>query len=309
MKKFRNSIWGLGILFWIFSIVSRGFEFLASGDLSNLDLSYLFTGSLLFTGWVYLKPVINLESDSPKAENINALKYYKLDSVVPPHEAYLRETENRMIQLEKYHLISQEYVLQIPYICQIYHLLNLKHLESIHSFSLNGLKVVDVSPLEPTTKGGAIKFRTVLQTPLNVLRIWRQPVVEVELILHTPYTIELRIPSYGNKNITVIFNVLPLSQNNHKLFIDIYSNVVFPKMLVQAILHFASGLTLLEDMPYLKRLTEGKICRSGKVSKGSRCKTMQLFERFADLYGSSLEQPPSAGAVELQPLRVLEAVG
>jgi hypothetical protein len=128
--------------------------------------------------------------------------------------------------------------------------------------------------------------------------------VEVELILHTPYTIELSIPSYGNTNITVMFNVLPLSYNNHKLFIDIYSNVVFPKMLVQTLLHIASSLTLLEDLPYLKKLTEGKISRSGNVAKGSRPKTMQLFERFTDLYGSSLEQPPSAGAVELQPIRV-----
>ena len=308
MKKLRKGIWIFGILYWILSIIDQGFEFFANGGLSDTALGYLFAGSLVFTSWVYLQSIANLEPKSLETTDISALKYYKLDSVVPPHEAYLRETAIRMLQLEKHHLISQEHVLQVPYLCQIYHLLNIKHLESIHSFSLNGLKIIDVGQLEATTSGGSVKFQTVLNSPLNLLRMWRQPTVEVELILHTPYTIELSIPSYSGKNITVMFNVLPLSQNNHKLFIDIYSNVVFPKMLVQSLLHLASGLTLLEDMPYLKKLTEGKIRRSGNADKGSHPATMQLFERFADLYGSSLEQPQSNGAVELQPIQAIASV-
>jgi hypothetical protein len=71
---------------------------------------------------------------------------------------------------------------------------------------------------------------------------------------------------------------------------------------LQILLHLASSLTLLEDMPYLRKLAEGNIHRSDKVTKGSHHKTMQLFERFADLYGSSLEQPQSTGAVELRPI-------
>jgi hypothetical protein len=89
-----------------------------------------------------------------------------------------------MVQLEKYHLISQEYLLSIPYLCQIYHLLNLKHLESVHGFSLNNLKVVDVRQLEATAIGEIITFQTILDSPFNLLRIWRQAVVEGELILH-----------------------------------------------------------------------------------------------------------------------------
>lgn len=183
-----------------------------------------------------------------------------------------------MLQLEKHHLISQEYILPIPYICQIYHLLNIRHLESIHGFSLNGLKVVSVSEFQSITIGGAIKFQTILDSPLNLFRIWRQPVVEVELILHTPCTVELSVPINGDKNITVIFNVLPLSHNDHKLFIDIYSNAGFPKILMQTLLHFASGLTLLEDLPYLRRLAAGKIHRSTRSNKGAHTETMLLFE-------------------------------
>ncbi|NJO78462.1 MAG: hypothetical protein HC827_08000 [Cyanobacteria bacterium RM1_2_2] len=301
LTKLRNNVWHFGILYGMFNVTNQSFEFLADGDLSAIELFRLFAVSLLLAGWVYLKPEVSLEFESLSAADISTLKYYKLESIEPPHEAYLHKAEIRMLQLAKYHLISQEYVLPIPYLCQIYHLLNLKHLESIHSLSLNGLKIVKVSQFETTTIGGAIRFQTILNSPLNLLRIWRQPAVEVELILHTPYTIELSIPIYNGKNITVIFNVLPLSQNNHKLFIDIYCNVVFPKPLLQVLLHLASGLTLLEDLPYLRKLSEGKIHRSGKVGKGSYPETMQLFERFADLYGSSLEQPQSAGATELRP--------
>ncbi len=309
MKKLRDGMWSFGILYWISIIIAQYFEFLANGNLSGISLGHGFTGFLLFVGWIYLKPAPNLEQEGLSTSDISALKYYKLDSAVPPHEAYLHKTEIRMLQLEKYHLISQEYVLQVPYLCQIYHLLNLKHLESIHSFSLQGLKILDVSQLESTASGGAVRFQTVLDSSLNLLRIWRQPVVEVELVLHTPYTIELSIPSYGSTNITVMFNVLPLSRNNHKLFIDIYSDVLLPKTLVRPLLHIASSLTLLEDLPYLRKLTESKICRSSNTMKGSRPETMQLFERFTDLYGSSLEQPPSRGAMELQPVRAIASVG
>lgn len=302
MTKLRNSIWIIGILYCTSSIMDQSFKCLADEGLRASNLLHLFAVSLLWTSWIYLKPEINLECESLDAEGISTLKYYRLDSMTPPHEGYLNETETRMHQLEKYHLISQAHILPIPYLCQIYHLLNLKHLESIHSFSLNGLKILNVSQFETTTIGGAIKFQTVLDSPLNLLRIWRQPVVEVELILHTPYTVELSIPIYGGKNITVMFNVLPLSHNEHKLFLDIYSNLAFPKMLLQIPLHLASSLTLLEDMPYLRKLAQSNIHRSDKVAKGSHHKTMQLFERFADLYGSSLKQPQSTGAVELRPI-------
>ena len=94
--------------------------------------------------------IANLEIDSLNVKSMSTLKHYKLSSVTPPHADYLRRTEARMLQLKKYHKISQEYVLPIPYVCQIYHLLNLKHLEQVHGLSLNGLKVGNVSQIEVT---------------------------------------------------------------------------------------------------------------------------------------------------------------
>jgi hypothetical protein len=246
----------------------------------------------------------NVEIESLNVKSISTLKYYQLSSVTPPHAVYLRRTEARMLQLKQYHKISQEYILPIPYLCQVYHLLNLKHLELVHNVSLKGLKVGNVSKFEQTTSGGSVKFKTTLNHSVNILRMWRQPVVEAELTLHTPYTIELTVPVYKGRKITIIFNMLPLGDNIHKLFIDIYSDLVFPKPILQLILHCASCITLFEDLPYLHKLANGNLRRKVKSSKISNCDTMQLFKRFVDLYGSSLEQPESIGAIELRPRSV-----
>lgn len=300
ITKIPAIVWHFGTTLWIFGIIDQSFVALADSALSATELVKIFLMFSLCTAWSYLKSE-NLKSKSLIAENISTLKCYKIDSGTPQHEAYRRKTEARMLQIERYHLITQEYILPIPYICQIYHLLNLKHLESVHSFSLNHLKVTDISQFEPTASGGIIKFKTILNSSFNLLKVFRQPVVEVELTLHTPYTIELSIPVYGGKKVAIIFNILPLSHREHKLFIDIYSDLIFPRPILQTLCHFASSLTLLEDLPYLHRLARSNIRSFSKIGKSNRQMT-QLFNRFIELYGSSLQEPPSIGAVELRPI-------
>ena len=250
----------------------------------------------------------DIEIESSLIKRISTLKYYQLASVTPPHSVYFRRMEARMLQLQKYHKISQEYILPIPYLCQVYHLLDLKHLELVHNVSLKGLKVGNVSEFAETSSGGSVKFKTTLNPARNLLKMWRQPVVEAELTLHTPYTIELSIPVYKDRKIAIIFNMLPLGDNIHKLFIDIYTDLAFPKPILQVILHCAACLTLFEDLPYLRRLAKGNLHRKVKSSRVSNCDTMKLFKRFVDLYGSSFEQPDSAGAVELRPRSISNLV-
>jgi hypothetical protein len=230
-----------------------------------------------------------VRTKSSQAKSISTIKYYKLDAIAPPEEAYLCHTEGRMLQLNRHHIISQSYVLPVPYLCQIYHLLHLKHLESVHNFSLNGLKIGRIGQLEPTATGGSLKFETTLNPSLNVLKIWRRPVVEVELTLHTPYTIELSIPVYHGRNMTIVFNILPLGDNAHKLFIDIYSAIVFPKPVLQMLLHVASYLTLFEDMSYLRKLANCSLTDRFDRTRVSNHKTMQLLKRFVDLYGCNVD--------------------
>lgn len=284
IESFRSGVWLFGIPSWIFGIADRSFAAFTDSYLSAIELAQLFTASFFLVGWIYLKPETSLN-----IAGIAALQSYIRDAKYYLEEVYLCKTQARMFELQEQHMIRQEYVLPFPYFCQIYHLLNLKHLETIHNFSLNNLRVIKVNELQPTPSGGMVKFQTILDSPANPLRIWRQPIVEVGLILHTPYTVELTIPVYGNKYITVMFNVIPLSHREHKLFIDIYSNLEWPKPVLQLLLHFASCLTLFEDLPYLQQIAEINTQRLMHSNRVSERETMWLFRRFVDLYGSSIE--------------------
>ncbi|MEA5514372.1 hypothetical protein [Nodularia sp. UHCC 0506] len=263
ISKFKTSIWLLGIPAWIYGIFDKSLAAYTDNYLSSVEFFHLLTTTLFFFSWLYLKPDIK---NSQSQGNLCPMQTNKF-------------------ALKKRHMISQEYILPFPYLCQIYHLLNLKHLETVHNFSLNNLKILNISHFQPTKIGGIIKFQTVLDSPANPLRIWRKPIVEVDLILHTPYTIELSIPVYNNKRIIVIFQILPLTDNEHQLFIDIYSDLNWPKPLLQILLHFASCLTLFEDLPYLRNLTETNVERLFKLSKFSNHASTLLFKRFVELYG------------------------
>jgi len=89
-----------------------------------------------------------------------------------------------MLELQEQHMINQEYILPFPYLCQIYHLLNLKHLETIHNFSLNNLKVITINYFQPQLSEEWSNFKQLRfssQCSENL-----KPIVEAVLILHTP---------------------------------------------------------------------------------------------------------------------------
>jgi hypothetical protein len=277
---FRNGVWVVGIPSWMFGIGDRTIAAFTDGYISILEIAQLLTTFFLFVSWLYLKPEENFDRVNESSKN------YQLDLQPERAELYKNIIQTRMLALQDLHQIQQIYILPFSHFSQMYHLLNLKHLETIHGFSLNNLKIVKVSNVQPTVSGGIVKFQTVLDSPMNALRIWRQPLVEVNLSLHTPYTVELSIPLYNDKNITVLFNAFPLNENEHQLFIDIYSNLRWPKPLLQVILNFASSLTLLEDLPYLHKLSERKH-RLVNLKNISKHETMWLYRRFVDLYGAN----------------------
>ncbi|GAA6621760.1 hypothetical protein [Scytonema sp. NUACC26] len=261
--KLKNGIWFVGIPFWVFGITDRTIAAFTDGYLSSIKLIHLFTASFFFLTWLYLKPEETVECNA----------------------------QSGSLELKRRHMISQEYILPFPYICQIYHLLNLRHLETIHKFSLNNLKVVKISQIAPTAIGGTITFETYLDSPFNVLRIWRQPIAEVDLILHTPYTVELSVPVYKEKRITVMFTAHPLTENEHYFFIDIYSDLDWPKPFLQILLHLASCLTLVEDLPYYRKLAERNLGYLIDRNRLSKHETMWLFNRFVELHGSGITVP------------------
>ncbi|HAA26993.1 MAG TPA: hypothetical protein DCE56_04035 [Cyanobacteria bacterium UBA8553] len=291
--QFRSSIWSLGVPSFMFGVIDRTIASFADGYLSAIELVHLLTVSFFFISWLSLKPEKGLNSGG-----LRTLQRYQTDLNLYHDEMSPCTVQARMTELQEQHFISQEYILPFSYLCQIYHLLNLKHLETTHNFSLNNLRVINVSHFQTTALGGVIKFQTSLDSPVNALRIWRSPIVEVELILHNPYTVELSIPVYNNKHITVIFTAIPISDNEHRLLIDIYSNLPWPRPLLQIILHFASCLTLFEDLPYLRKIGNRNIHRIVQLSRVSNHETMKLFKRFVDLYGSTIKPSQPHKAIE-----------
>jgi hypothetical protein len=282
INSIRTNIWILGNILLSFGVFDRAVSIYSDGFVTGQEFVQLVIPALLLVCWFYLKP----EEDWINSGMEQLQTYQHQSTTSYQDKTYLVAAQTRMKELQDYHQISQRYVLPFPYICQIYHLLNLKHLENVHSFSLSNLRVVGVNEVRPTEIGGAIKFSTVLNSSMNALRIWRRPVVEVDLVLHTPYTVELSIPAYREKRITVIFNVIPLDEANHEFLIDIYTDLKWPKLLLQGILHFAAGLTLFEDLPYLQKLANGNTKRLATARPSSSHNLMWLFKRFVDLYGS-----------------------
>jgi hypothetical protein len=305
LDQLKYGIWLLGIPCWLFGIVDRGLAAFADGSFSGTELSLAAMASFLFMSWLFLKP----EPQAPEVATDPVVVDYYTPFDFQPASAHLEATQTRMAELHHYHLISQSYILPFPYLCQIYHLLNLKHLETIHSFSLNNLKVVKVSHLEQTDQGGMVKFQTILDSPWNVLRIWRQPIAEALLTLHTPYTVELAIPVYGDKVIIVMFNTFPLGHTEHQFCVDIYSNLEWYKPFLKFVLHFASLLTLLEDLPYLRALAQTNVQRLFNINKPINHEMVWLLGRFIKLYGSSWGSAssrvlPDAGPASPQPSTV-----
>ncbi len=288
MNRFKDSLWIFGILTCLFGIADRtitiAFDIFRGNHISYLEFSYFLSTTLLLIGWLCLRPTFEEEFNF-----FERLEASQLNTNFYRDQSHLLVARNRMLELKSQHVISQLHTLPFPYLSQIYHLLNLKHLETVHSTSLGSLKVVDVCNLQPTPLGGTVQFRTTLTSSLNVLKIWRKSIVDVELTLHTPYMIELSIPVYGGKKMTVMFSIFPLSSTSHELLIDIYTDLRYPKFLLHSILHIASLFTLYEDLPYLKKLSERGLENLLFSSKVSNSKTMWLFARFVNLHGSVVQ--------------------
>lgn len=283
LAKLKSGIWFIGIPSFLFGTIDRSVAIFFDDYLSLAKLLQLLVVNFLFVSWIWLKPENNHLSAFQRGAKLDLADLYpELD------KTHLNAAHSRMQELQNYHMIHQEFVLPFPFISQIYHLLNLKHLETVHNFSLNNLRVIDVTDIFPTSLGGHIKFMTVLDSPFNLLKIWRQPVVEVDLTLHTLYTVELNIPIYGGKRMVVIFNSFPIRNNMHELIIDIYTDLNWPRPILQFVLHLASWLTVYEDMPYLNSISKKNINSLLSQASSSGSKSMWLYRRFIDLYATRI---------------------
>lgn len=267
---FHCGLWLLGIPAILYGAIERGMAAFSQPVIATTDLSYCLIALVLLLGWVFIGT-----AKEPVAPVPNTTITHKVS-------ANLAKTLGN-----KECVAQKTYRLPYPFICQIYHLLNLKHLEDIHRFSLGNLKVLDVSYFRKTKAGGQLRFKTMLDSPLNVLRMWRSPTVDVDLIIHSPHQIELKVPTYRNKYIQVLFSVIPLGAQEHQLFIQMFCDLRWPREFLRVILLLASSLTLLEDLPYLRQLAKRNPATYQKLADTNpACETMQLYYRYIDLYRS-----------------------
>lgn len=273
---FRYGLWLLGIPAIIYGAADRGVAAFSKGPVDIVNLYYCFIALAVLLSWVFIGIVE--DPFDPVSEK--------------SRKSLVITNDQRALNC----IARKSYRLPFPFICQIYHLLNLKHLEEIHRFSLGNLKVLKVSHFHKTQAGGRLRFKTMLDSPLNILRLWRDPSVDVDLTIHSPHQIELKVPAYGQKSIQVLFSVIPLNQQEHQLVIHMFSDLQWPKELLRVVLLLASSLTLLEDLPYLNHLASRDLSASRIVGRKSSCQTMQLFQRYVDLYTGYWEHQ------QLQPL-------
>ncbi len=272
---FKYVLWLLAIPAIIYGAADRGWAAFSPAAVSTTDISYCLIALVLLLGWVCI-----------------GLAEEHLDFIALADDELVRA---HTLTVESNCIAQQCYRLPFPYLCQIYHLLNVGHLESIHRFSLGNLKVIKISAFNKTKAGGQIRFKTMLDSPMNVLRLWRDPSVEVELTIHSPHQIELKVPAYGQKFIHVLFSVIPLSDQEHHLSIQMFSDLQWPRELLKAVLIVAASLTLLEDLPYLHRLSkrnyDGLFSQTTRKQRPSQAR--QLFYRYVDLYNNrwNVRQP------------------
>jgi hypothetical protein len=195
----------------------------------------------------------------------------------------------RMKELDEKHLISLDFKLNYDWKVQMYHLLSINHLKEFHK-TLNGLTILGVNSYEKSQTGGSISFDTVTESQFKLMRIFRSNHGKVRLTLHSAFTVELNIILENGKFYSVMFNVCPISDNQHKFYIDIYGDVAF-KGITSLLLRIASILTVLEDIPYYNLLTKRNIKEKEKklVPDNSKVTTNSLLYRFFELYGNNPE--------------------
>ncbi len=293
--RVRSGIWLFGIPSWLFGIGDRSFAAFADGYISVIEVVQLFTASLFFASWLFLRPENSLDNHEFTALQGNYGTTHTLKS----------ESKQKHIVSQE-HFLSQEYILPGSYWTNMFHTLNPLHLNHVHKITQNGIKVTEVTQYKETIKGGILTFTSVMdQIPglitdiqktikyipiLNLLNKYidmlRRPAFTSQLILHGPYTTELYIPSEKYYT-SIVFYVHPIEENKCKLFIDFYSNLPIPKICKFILFQIITPIVVWEDKVYLLKLSQ----KDPEFFRKIRRKVpdnhfLRLSHRFIELYGS-----------------------
>jgi hypothetical protein len=98
IANLRSGIWLLGIPSWIFGMADRSIASLADGYVSAVELAQLLTAAFLLLSWISLKPESSLEPSNVDLDSYPSLWPF----------------QDRMLDLRQRHMISQEYMPNLP---------------------------------------------------------------------------------------------------------------------------------------------------------------------------------------------------
>jgi hypothetical protein len=223
-------------------------------------------------------PKILLDNENfAQLDTIGQMTYLTLAQLPPESITAFRA---HIEALEPYHILSKEWTLPFSHWVQLYHLMNISHLEHVHEDTLNNLAIGDVVDTIETQNGGIITFITNIKPSL--ISLFRKPQNIVSLELLSPFTISLTIPQSPDIQTTVLFNTLPIREDKHVLFVDIYSNLEIPKSILKPAMQLATSLTVMEDIPYYENLAKQDIRNVIRRTKDNP--EMYLYKRYSQLY-------------------------
>ena len=292
--RFRSGIWLFGILFWLFGISYISFSAFSDGYWSAIEIIQLFTASVLFLSWLFLRPEY-LENNHVIALQGN----YCTNHTLKP------DSEQKYIIREE-HFLSKEYIFPGSYWTNMFHTLNPLHLNHVHKITQNGIKVTEVTQYRATKTGGILTFTSEMdQIPglitdiqkiikyvpiLNLLNKYidmlRRPAFTSQLILHGLHTTELYIPAEKYYT-SIVFSIHPIEENKCKLFIDFYSNLPIPKIFKFILFQIITPIVVWEDKVYLLKLSQKDPDFFRKIRrKVPDNHFLRLSQRFIELYGS-----------------------
>lgn len=295
VSRFKSGIWLFGIPFWLFGIIDISFSALTDGYWSATEIIQLFTASVLFISWLFLRPEYLDNNDDAIALQGNCCNTHSLKS----------ESKQKYIVSQE-HFLSKEYILPGSYWTNMFHTLNPLHLNHVHKITQNGIKVTEVTEYKETERGGILTFTSVMdQIPglitdiqkiikyipiLNLLNRYidmlRRPAFTSQIILHGPYTTELYIPSEKYYT-SIVFHVHPIEQNKCKLLIDFYSNLPIPKICKFILFQIITPIVVWEDKVYLLKLSQKHPEFFRKIRRKVHDRHfLRLSQRFIELYGS-----------------------
>ena len=237
-------------------------------------------------------------------EQIGDLLYASLSAEIPGRVARMK-AYLELIGHDRF--FSTSYVLPGSYWANMFHLLNPTHENSIHTFTLDGIKVDQVVDYRETMYGGEQTLRSVLTKPSKIQRLCRRmdkdPLLKhvskyinvlrkdafySRSILHGPYTVEQRIQLTESSYTSILFTLSPISTSQCRLFIDFYSNFNVPHKLKWFLFHLITPVVVWEDREYMVRLArKGEFFFKQIRQEVPETHFLKLHQRFLELYGQS----------------------